>query len=136
MCPLSLSDLRTTCPYKINLVTMFISVIQTVVLFIDFSQPIQLHCDLIDVAKVNEHMNALRGTSRFGFAGVPNAPNIELGLLKHKERARVSPLRFSWALIEQRKRNKPPLRNRFGSFAAIDLFLARCARCSAVLGAV
>ena len=33
--------------------------------------------------------------------------NIELGLFKHKERARVSALRFSWALIEQRKRNNP-----------------------------
>jgi len=29
---------------------------------------------------INEHRSALRGTSRFGFAGVPNAPNIELGL--------------------------------------------------------
>ena len=26
------------------------------------------------------HRSALRGTSRFGFAGVPNAPNIELSL--------------------------------------------------------
>ena len=51
-------------------------------------------------------------------------------------RARVSPLRFSWALIEQRKRNKPPLRNWLGSLAAIDLALARCARCSVVLGAL
>ena len=48
----------------------------------------------------------------------------------------MSALRFSWVLIEQRKRNKPPLRNRLGSLAAIDLVLARCARCSAVLGAV
>ena len=70
----------------------------------------------------NEHRSVLRGTSRGGFAGVP--------------RARVSPLRFSWALIEQRKRNKPPLRNRLGSLAAIGLVLARCARCSVVLGAV
>ena len=29
----------------------------------------------------NEHRSALRGPSRFGFAGVPYAPNIELGLL-------------------------------------------------------
>ena len=43
----------------------------------------------------NEQRSALRGTSRFGFAGVHNAPNIELGLSKHKERARVSPLGFS-----------------------------------------
>jgi len=78
----------------------------------------------------------LRGTSRFGFAGVPNAPNIELSQFKHKERARVTPLRFSWALIEQRKRNKPPLRNWLGSLAAIGLVLARCARCSVGLGAV
>ena len=70
----------------------------------------------------------MRGTSRFGFAGVPNAPNIELGLFEHKERARVSALRFSWALIEQRKRNKPPLRNRLGSLAMVGLVLARCAR--------
>ena len=74
------------------------------------------------------HRSALRGTSRFGFAGVPNAPNIELSILKHKERARVSVLRCSWALIEQRKRNKPPLCNRLGSLAAIGLVLARCAR--------
>ena len=78
----------------------------------------------------------MRGTSRFGFAGVPNAPNIELSLSKHKERARVSALRLSWALIEQRKRKKPPVRNRLGSLAAIGLVLARCARCSVVLGAV
>ena len=51
-------------------------------------------------------------------------------------RARVSPLRFSWALIEQRKCNKPPLRNWLGSLAAIDLALARCARCNVVLSAV
>ena len=48
----------------------------------------------------------------------------------------MSALRFSWALIEQRKRNKPPVRNRLGSLAAIGLVLARCARCSVVLGAV
>jgi hypothetical protein len=48
----------------------------------------------------------------------------------------VSALRFSWALIEQRKRNKPPVRNRLGSLAAIGLVLARCARCSVMLGAV
>ena len=42
-----------------------------------------------------EHRSALRGTSRFGFDGVPNAPNIELDLFKLKERARVSPLGFS-----------------------------------------
>ena len=48
----------------------------------------------------------------------------------------MSALRFSWALIEQRKRNKPPLRNRLGSLAAISLVLARCARCSVVLSAV
>ena len=30
--------------------------------------------------KVQQHRSALRGTSRFGFAGVPNAPNIELSL--------------------------------------------------------
>ena len=41
-------------------------------------------------------------------------------------RARVSPLRFSWALIEQRNRNKPHLRNWLGLLAAIDLVLARC----------
>ena len=29
--------------------------------------------------KKGEHRSALRGTSRFGFAGVPNAPNIEQG---------------------------------------------------------
>jgi len=77
----------------------------------------------------------LRGTSRFGFAGVPNAPNIELSLFKHKERARVSALRFSWALIEQRKRNNP-LCASGGSVAAFGLVLARCARCSVMLGAV
>ena len=48
----------------------------------------------------------------------------------------MSALRFSWALIEQRKRNKPPVRNRLGSLAAIGLVLARCARCSVMLGAV
>ena len=48
----------------------------------------------------------------------------------------MSALRFSWALIEQRKRNKFPLRNWLGSLAAIDLVLARCVRCSVVLGAV
>ena len=48
----------------------------------------------------------------------------------------MSALRFSWALIEQRKRNKPPFRNRLGSLAAIGLVLARCAGCSALLGAV
>jgi hypothetical protein len=48
----------------------------------------------------------------------------------------VSALRFSWALIEQRKRNKPPFRNRLGSLAAIGLVLARCAGFSALLGAV
>ena len=48
----------------------------------------------------------------------------------------MSALRFSWALIEQRKRNKPPVRNGLGSLAAIGLVLARCARCSVMLGAV
>ena len=57
-------------------------------------------------------------------------------LVRRKERARVSALRFSWALIKERKRNNPPLRNRLGSVAAIGLVLARCARCSVVLGAV
>ena len=57
-------------------------------------------------------------------------------LVRRKERARVSALRFSWALIEQRKRNKPRFRNRLGSLAAIGLVLARCAGCSALLGAV
>jgi len=52
-------------------------------------------------------------------------------LVCRKVRARVSALRFSWALIEQRKRNKPPFRNRLGSLAAIGLVLARCAGCSA-----
>ena len=73
-------------------------------------------------------LNGLRGTSQFGFAGASNAPNIELGLFKHKERAWVSPQGFSQALIEQRKRNKPPLRNRLGSLAAVGLVLARYAR--------
>ena len=41
------------------------------------------------------HRSALRGTFRFGFAGVPNAPNIELGPFKYKERAREFPLGFS-----------------------------------------
>ena len=63
---------------------------------------------LCDVSgATNEHRSALRGTSPFGFAGVPNPPNIKLALLKHKERARVSPLRFSWALIEQRNATNP-----------------------------
>ena len=48
----------------------------------------------------------------------------------------MSALRFSWALIEQRNRNKPPVRNRLGSLAAIGLVLDRCARCSVRLGAV
>ena len=39
--------------------------------------------------EIYKHRGALRGTSRFGFAGVSNAPNIEVGLFKHKERARV-----------------------------------------------
>ena len=80
------------------------------------------------LAAHNEHRSALRGTSRFGFAGVLNALNIELSIFKHKERARVSPLQFSWALFKQRKRNEPPLRNRLGSLAAVGLVLARCAR--------
>ena len=42
----------------------------------------------------------------------------------------MSALRFSWALIEQRKRNKPRFRNRLGSLAAIGLSWL------AVLGAV
>ena len=37
----------------------------------------------------------------------------------------MSALRFSWALIEQRKRNKPPVRNRLGSLAAAGLVFAR-----------
>ena len=57
-------------------------------------------------------------------------------LVRRKERARVSALRFSWALIELLKRNKPPFLNRLGSLAAIGLVLARCAGCSALLGAV
>ena len=47
----------------------------------------------------------------------------------------MSALRFSWALIEQRKRNNP-LCESGGSVAAFSLVLARCARCSVVLGAV
>jgi len=38
--------------------------------------------------------DALDDDAQFGFAGVPNAPNIILGLFKHKERARESPLGF------------------------------------------
>ena len=60
---------------------------------------------------------------------------IELGLFEHKERARVSALRLLWALIEQRKR-KNLLCTSGGSVAAFGLVLARCARCSVVLGAV
>ena len=82
-----------------------------------------------------KHRSALRGTFRFGFAGVPNAPNIELGLFKHKERARESPLGFSQAPIEQTKRNKPPLRNRLGSLAAVGLVLAR-SLCSILMAAL
>ena len=47
----------------------------------------------------------------------------------------MSALRFSWALIEQRKRNNP-LCASGGSVAAFGLVLARCARCSVMLGAV
>ena len=82
-----------------------------------------------------KHRSALRGTFRFGFAGVPNAPNIERWLFKHKERARESPLGFSQAPIEQKKRNKPPLRNRLGSLAAVGLVLAR-SLCSILMAAL
>jgi hypothetical protein len=47
----------------------------------------------------------------------------------------VSAVRFSWALIEQRKRNNP-LCESGGSVAAFGLVLARCARCRVMLGAV
>jgi len=46
----------------------------------------------------------------------------------------VSAVRFSWALIEQRKRNNP-LCESGGSVAAFGLVLARCARCRVMLGA-
>jgi hypothetical protein len=36
-----------------------------------------------------EHRSALRGTPRFGFAGVPNALNVELNLLTLLEVALV-----------------------------------------------
>ena len=88
----------------------------------------------LGVAK-NEHRSALHGTSRFGFTRASDALNIGVCLLKHKERARVSPLRFLWALIEQRKRNNL-LCESGGSVAVFGLVLGRCARCSVVLGAV
>ena len=44
-------------------------------------------------------------------------------------------LQFSWALIEQRKRNNP-LCESGGSVAAFGLVLARCAQCRVMLGAV
>ena len=47
----------------------------------------------------------------------------------------MSAVRFSWALIEQRKRNNP-LCESGGSVAAFGLVLARCARCRVMLGAV
>ena len=47
----------------------------------------------------------------------------------------MSALRFSWALIEQRKRNKPPLRNRLGSLAPVGLVLAR-SLCSVLMAAL
>ena len=78
-------------------------------------------------------ISALRGTSRFCFAGVANAPDIELSLFKHKERARVSALRFSWALIEQRKRNNPLcasggccIRPCLGSLCSVQCNAGRC----------
>ena len=79
----------------------------------------------------NEYRSALHGTFRFGFAGVRNAPNIELGLFKHKERARESPLGFSQAPIEQKKTQQTPFaqptwlacccRPCLGSLAVLDL---------------
>jgi hypothetical protein len=38
---------------------------------------------------MDEHRSALRSTSRFGFAGMPNALNLELNLLRLFEVALV-----------------------------------------------
>ena len=60
----------------------------------------------------------------------------ELYYFEAQRESSGGPTAVSWVLIEQRKRYKSPLRNRLGSLAAIDLVLARCVRCSVVLGAV
>jgi hypothetical protein len=56
----------------------------------DEAQPIEI------VAKKNEYRSALRRTSRFGFAGVPNALNLELDLLGLLEVALVV---ASWRVV-------------------------------------
>ena len=104
---------------------ILISVSKTVIQAAD--RNINQHAVAKRIGFLYEHRSALRSTSRFGFAGIPSAPKGA------SSGVRTAVL---WALIEQRKRNKPPFRNRLGSLAAIGLVLARCAGCSALLGAV
>ena len=93
----------------------------------------------------DDHRSALRGgTSRFGFAGVPNAPNIDLGHLKHKERARVSALRFLWGANRTKKAQQTPFaqpawfaccdRPCLGSLCSVQCNAGRCAMLRAMQG--